>query len=267
MLPDTSDRRSSRLRLLRCLAGSSVLVLLACSSSTESSPAGSGGASPAGSGGALAEGGASTAGHSGRSTGGASDAGGPGGGSEPRGGTGDAGSDTGGMGSGGSRETGDGEFGFSYRAPGADNLDWLCTFNQDSDSGHVYVRLLQTGTTQVGIGKVPVYEVELAQISLGGEVSALTSVNYDHGGGHNNDSITFDFGGKTHTYYHSSFGFGFRKCQNMDCRNVYAAGTTTLETEGCDSNRTLPEVCVSFKPDGTHDALVDKFMKCPGDAQ
>jgi hypothetical protein len=180
---------------------------------------------------------------------------------------GSAGSAAAGMGSGGSRETGDGEFGFSYRAPGADNLDWLCTFTQGSDSGHVYVRLLQTGTMQVGIATVPVYDAELAQISLGGEVSALTSTTYDYGGGHHNDAITFEFGGNTHTYYHSSFGFGFRKCQNMDCRNVYAEGTTTLEAEGCTSERTLPEVCVSFKPDGTHDALVDEFMKCPGDTQ
>ena len=168
------------------------------------------------------------------------------------------------MGSGGSQETGDGEFGFSYRTPGEDNLDWLCTFNDDSGSGHVYIRLLQTGMVQVGIGRVPVYEAELAQISLSGQVSALASAKYDYGGGHHNDSLTFDFGGKTHTYYHSSFGFGFRKCQNMDCRNVYAPGTTTLESEGCSSDRLLPEVCVSFKSDGSHDALVDKFMKCPG---
>lgn len=168
---------------------------------------------------------------------------------------------------GGSQETGDGEFGFSYRAPGGDNLDWLCTFNQDSESGHVYIRLAQTGMMQVGLAKVPVYDAELAQISLSGQVSTLASAKYDYGGGHHNDAISFDFGGKTHTYYHSSFGFGFRKCQNMDCRNVYAAGTTTLEAEGCASTRTLPEVCVSFKPDGTHDALVDKFMKCPGDAE
>jgi hypothetical protein len=53
----------------------------------------------------------------------------------------------------------------------------------------------------------------------------------------------------------------------MDCRNVYALGTTALAVTGCDKDRKLPEVCVSIKPDGSHPALTDKFMKCPGDTQ
>src|SRR5688572_12933495 len=69
MVTDSSDRRSW-LRFLRWLAGGCVLVLLACSSSHESSPAGSSGTSPAGFGGT--EGGASSAGHGGRAMGGAS---------------------------------------------------------------------------------------------------------------------------------------------------------------------------------------------------
>ena len=144
------------------------------------------------------------------------------------------------------------EYGFTYRAPGEKNLDWLCTFHQGDESGYVYVRM-------------PVYSVQLAQISIDGNVSALEGVKYEYGGGHHNDALAFDYGGKSQRYYHSSFGFGFRKCQDMDCRNVYGLGTTTLDTEGCASDRKLPEVCVSFEPDGTHPALTDNFMKCQGD--
>jgi hypothetical protein len=97
-------------------------------------------------------------------------------------------------------------------------------------------------------------------------VTALQNAKYDYGGGHHNDALSFDRDGATQSYYHSSFGFGFRRCQEMDCRNVYAFGTTTLQTEGCTSARSLPEVCVSIDPDGTHAPLVDKFMKCAGDA-
>lgn len=167
---------------------------------------------------------------------------------------------------GGGDETGPREFGFTLRKPGEKHLDWLCTFNSGADTGYVYVRLLQTGMKSTGLASVPVYEAELAQISLNGAVSPLTSAMYDYGGGHHNDALSVDHGGKTHSYYHSSFGFGFRSCQAMDCRNVYTLGTTTLETEGCTRERSLPEVCVSVEADGTHAPLVDEFMKCPGDA-
>jgi len=173
----------------------------------------------------------------------------------------------GGQGGGDHGETGPEEYGFTLRKPGEKNLDWLCTFQDGADSGYTYFRLLQTGTKSAGIATVPVYEVELAQLSLKGAVSTLDNAKYDYGGGHHNDSLSFDHGGKSHNYYHSSFGFGFRSCQPMDCRNVYAVGTTTLNTEGCTSARSLPEVCVSIADDGTHAALVDKFMKCPGDTQ
>lgn len=157
------------------------------------------------------------------------------------------------------------EYGFNVRKPGAMNLDWLCTF--DGKSSYVYARLLQTGTERKGIAETPVYMVELAQISVNGKVSELANAYYDYGGGHHNDALGFDYDGATHSYYHSSFGFGFRSCQPMDCRNVYALGTTTLQTEGCAPARSLPATCVSIEADGTHAALEDKFVKCPGDSR
>jgi hypothetical protein len=147
------------------------------------------------------------------------------------------------------------------------SLDWLCTFHgtaKDKD-GHVYVRLMQTGTKSVGLATVPVYSAELAQISLGGNVTALANAQYDYGGGHHNDSLAFDYEGQTYKYYHSSFGLGFRSCQPMDCLSAYAPGGTTPTADGCTSARTLPVVCVLIKAGGTHDPLVDRYMKCQGD--
>jgi hypothetical protein len=145
------------------------------------------------------------------------------------------------------------------------DLDWLCTFAGASAPAHVYVRLRQIGTTSAGLAKTPVYTAELAQVSVDGVVSTLDKVDYDYGGGHHNDSLSFDYGGERHSYYHSSFGFGFRACQPMDCRNVYEPGATTPKTEGCAADRALPEVCVGIEPDGTHPPLNDTFMKCQGD--
>jgi hypothetical protein len=242
----------------------SALGLVACSSPAEQAGNGTAGGRDADSGGmAGTTSGSGSAGAAGAASGGA--------GSE----NGGAGASTGGSqdpgGSGGSESGGEGnvtgEYGFAYRKPGDKNLDWLCTFTENAESGYVYVRLAVTGMTSTGLAMVPTYAVELAQISVGGKVSALTGAEYDYGGGHHNDALSFDYAGKSQRYYHSSFGFGFRSCQGMDCRSVYAAGTTTLETDGCTSDRALPEVCVSIEPDGTHAPLVDTFMKCPGDTQ
>jgi hypothetical protein len=162
--------------------------------------------------------------------------------------------------------TGGGEYGFTYRPVQNNQLDWLCTLHAAADSTFVYIRLDQTGTQSVGIATVPVYTAVLAKTSADGTVTDLASAQYDYGGGHNNDSLQFAYQGKTYKYYHSSFGFGFRQCQPMDCVNIYPQGSTTLETEGCTSARKLPEVCVQIKADATHGPLVDTFKKCPGDS-
>lgn len=245
-------------------------VLVACSSPNEGLPGGG-----AGTGGTVgASGSPGTAGKSamaGNGAGGEAAGGsGTGGaaGSVSEGGTTSGGSDAQG-GKGGTEPNAPGteEYGFTLRKPGAKNLDWLCTFKGEAESGYVYVRLLQTGTEMKGLAETPVYSAELAQLSVNGTVSALQNAQYDYGGGHHNDALSFDYGGKTHSYYHSSFGFGFRSCQPMDCRNVYALGTTTLQTEGCGATRSLPETCVVIEADGNHAALVDKFQKCQGDSR
>jgi len=263
-----------------CLLLGSCLSFAACSSSSDTPAAGGGDGGGAGGGGSAPTGGkngtagdggkAGSAAHGGSAGGGSQagkDAGGGGSGGAPTAGASNGGSEQVGGSSDSGGESGTGEFGFEIRKPGEKNLDFLCTFKDGSDSGHVYARLLQTGTQHVGIAETPVYSVELAQISINGAVSALQGAKYDYGGGHHNDSLSFDHSGKTERYYHSSFGFGFRSCQPMDCRNVYALGTTTLDKEGCAKDRSLPEVCVSIKPDGTHDPLDDAFMKCQGDSQ
>jgi hypothetical protein len=187
------------------------------------------------------------------------------------------GGQTGGGGSSGGTD-GAGEFGFSYREPQSHqfscpnkpeidvpDMDWLCTFHHDDQLKHVYVQSTATGVTCL-LAAFGVYESKVAQISIDGVVSPLADAKYDWGGGHNNDSLTFSYAGKTYKYYHSSFGFGFRKCQPMDCLSTYAPGATTPEIDGC-APRTVPEVCVQIKPGKIHEPLVDKFAKCPGDTK
>lgn len=168
-----------------------------------------------------------------------------------------------------------GEYGFTYSKPGSNQVsctgpngartedvadaDWLCTFHIGGKTAHVYAQADATGA-QCMMTLVPVFGKVSAQISVDGVVSTLSNAKYDAGGNHHNDSLQFDYQDKTYKYYHSSFGFGWRACQPMDCINVYKQGSTTIETEGCSSARTLPEVCAPINA-----PLVDTFKKCPGD--
>lgn len=184
-------------------------------------------------------------------------------------------------GSGGSTGAG-GEYGFTYRSPGshtvsctgatgvmtvdaAPDMDWLCTFNQANQKGYVYIRATVTSAECLGMGAIPVYTTELAQLSIDGVVTSLANAQYNYGGNHNNDYVTFDYQAASYKYYHSSFGWGWHACHPMDCVNIYAAGSTTPTTEGCTSVRSLPEICVPIEAGGTHAPLVDTFEKCPGD--
>jgi hypothetical protein len=188
--------------------------------------------------------------------------------------TGGTGGSTGGTGG------GIGEFGFELRVPQTHTLtctgpdfpsgfdmdipdkDWLCTFEDGTVQGYIYVRATPASLSQYC---APIMNTVLAQISIGGQVSTLSSARYDWGGNHNNDSIAFDYGGQHYRYYHSSIGFGYRACQAMDCMQTYQGDGVTLVEDGCTMQRTQPVVCVAIGADGTAPALVDTFSPCPGD--
>jgi len=181
--------------------------------------------------------------------------------------------------SGDSGDTAD-SFGFEMRVPrsrtleceasqfGPDQIeqldsDWICTFVYGGQSGHVY---LQADPTEciVAFGALPGFGDCRGWIALDETVSAVSEVSYDWGGNHHNDSLSFTHDDKKFSFYHSSFGFGFRKCQEMDCLQV-RDGTGTLIEDGCTKERTLPAVCSPVQADGTWAPLVDTFEPCPGD--
>jgi hypothetical protein len=195
-------------------------------------------------------------------------------GGQNTGGQSTGGGGTGGQGAGG----GVSEYGFAIRTPqtraitctGAEDqgpqdlpdTDYLCTFVHGGVSGYVYLQSTPVSCTMM-MSALPTFETKLAQISIDGAVTDLSSATYEWGGNHHNDSFSFVYGGQTFTYDHSSFGFGFRCCDDPDCLRV-SDGATVVE-DGCTKERTLPIVCVLIKPDATHDPLDDTFEHCPGD--
>jgi hypothetical protein len=144
------------------------------------------------------------------------------------------------------------------------DLDWICSFSYDDAAVVVYVQNDPTTCVPTGMSVVPGYE-SYGQAVVDGTATPVTDASYDWGGNHNNDALDFSFGGRSYRVYHSSFGFGWRSCQPMDCIQILDAVGVVTE-DGCTCDRTIPTVCVPVQADGTWDELVDNFAVCAGDA-
>ena len=142
------------------------------------------------------------------------------------------------------------------------DADWLCTFEYDGESGFVYVQN-NLSECVVLYGPMPVFETVGAWISFDG-VATPMEAGYDSGGNHQNDYIEFDWDELHFRYFHSSFDFGWRKCQPMDCLEVYGADGFEQVEDGCTNNRTLPVVCRAIPAGGGIPDLTDTFELCLG---
>ena len=109
------------------------------------------------------------------------------------------------------------------------------------------------------------YRTDGAWMLLDGFLREVPWAAYDGGGNHQNDSVEFRWGDWTFRYYHSTFGIGWRKCQPMDCLEVYDLDGTSLVEDGCTPERTLPVACVAVASDGSISGFLAEFHKCPGD--
>ena len=140
------------------------------------------------------------------------------------------------------------------------DADWICTFEHKGKSGFVYIQSNMT-SCEVIFGANPVFTTAGSWINIDGKISETTGANYDWGGNHHNDFLEFTYSGTKYKYYHSSFGYGWRSCQNMDCIQV---GDPVTE-DGCTKERTLPAVCQQVQADGTVGSFEDSFEPCAGD--
>jgi hypothetical protein len=145
-----------------------------------------------------------------------------------------------------------------------EDQDWICNFDHGEIHGYVYIQSTPVSWIKI-MGVIPSF-TSLAQISIDGQVQSLEGAKYDWGGNHHNDMLSFGYAGNGYNYYHSSFGFGWRSCNNMDCLQVSVGATGTVTEDGCTKDRTLPQVCSKINADGTYEDLSkDTFAKCLGD--
>ncbi|WP_405339062.1 hypothetical protein [Fibrobacter sp.] len=153
-----------------------------------------------------------------------------------------------------------------------DQQDWICSFKYDGDEGFVYVQSSPTDC-EARFSMIPVMSVDTAAFYVNGEYETLKNVTYEWGGNHHNDSFRFSYKGKVFEYFHSSYGWGGRSCQEMDCLKVYESDGETLIEDGCGTfndnisqSRSLPVVCrFASVEDGSFDSFTDTFEICMGD--
>lgn len=141
--------------------------------------------------------------------------------------------------------------------------DMVCTFKYDKLDGYIYMQ--GTPTSCEGFMQaLPVIENPKIELYVNGEKAKVTKPAYDWGGNHHVDEISFEYDGKKFAYNHSSIGFGWRPCQEMDCMKVYSANGKLI-ADGCGEDRTLPIVCNVVDKDGKFGTFEDKFKVCEGD--
>lgn len=151
-----------------------------------------------------------------------------------------------------------------------DQVDWICSFKYDGDEGYVYVQGSPT-SCEARFSMTPIMSIDTAVFYVNGKYETLKDVSYNWGGNHHNDRIRFSYDGKVFEYNHSSYGWGGRSCQEMDCLKVYEADGKTLIEDGCgldadiSSSRKLPVVCRAAGEDGKFDDFTDTFQLCMGD--
>jgi len=144
--------------------------------------------------------------------------------------------------------------------------DHVCTFVTGGNFGE-YEGLFYIQATPVDCTGMMgcAYRTDGAWMLLDGFLREVPGAVYDGGGNHQNDSAEFRLCDWTFRYYHSTFGIGWRKCQPMDCLEVYDLDGTSLVEDGCTPERTLPVACVAVASDGTVSGFPAEFHKCPGD--
>lgn len=142
--------------------------------------------------------------------------------------------------------------------------DWVCSMDYKDIHGYFYMQNTPTSCVEI-MSTTPQYTNDTAELYLNGSLQSISPASYDFGGNHHNDYIKFTYQGYVFHYYHSSFGFGWRSCQPMDCMQVYESDDSTLVEDGCTSERTLPVVCRMANSDGSFDSFADNFTKCIGD--
>lgn len=141
------------------------------------------------------------------------------------------------------------------------DVDHVCTFPESFPKTYLYI---QANPTRCEMMMGCFYDTQGAWVSVDGVLEAIQGAHYDFGGNHANDWVEVPYQGKVYRFFHSTLGFGGRRCQPMDCVQIKDTDENVLE-DGCTKERTVPVTCVVVDADGKVPGFPTTFSKCPGD--
>ena len=146
-------------------------------------------------------------------------------------------------------------------------VDFVCRIDNDELVADLYI---QSSPSDCGEWGNPTYVADNAWLKIDGEIVATVG-EYEFGGRHHNDMITFMHEGARHMLWHSSIGWGWRACARPDCLVICDPGfecvvdsTENVAVDGClrdagDPRPPLGAICVQVNSDGTVPAFDDPW--------
>ncbi len=138
-------------------------------------------------------------------------------------------------------------------------VDHLCRIDNDEMVADLYI---QSSPTDCGEWGNPTYETDNVWLRIDGDITSTTG-EYEFGGRHHNDMISFLHEGSWHRLWHSSIGWGWRACTRPDCLVIcepdvdcVVDSTEGVAVDGClrdagDPPPALQVICVQVNADGT----------------
>ena len=142
--------------------------------------------------------------------------------------------------------------------------DVICTYDYNGEKGFLYVQLTPNSCAG-GMSITPdSYNVDKAEFYVNGKFAEVSDVNYEWGGNHHVEKLSFTYKGNVFRYAQSTMGWGGRPCQNMDCMKVFESDGKTYVENGC-NERSLPFVCRNVNLKGEFSDFTDDYKICEGD--
>jgi hypothetical protein len=165
------------------------------------------------------------------------------------------------------------------------DIDQVCRIANAALNVDLYIQTTPTACTTAG-WVVPTTYGASAFIKRNHTIEPVAVASYDYGGNHHNDTITFTLDNETHVLWHSSIGYGGRRCAPIDCQIRCGTNPTCDEYSGFTVNGCeraagsgpppLPVICVVVNADGSLPPLLDPWtahtgypdyplLPCPGE--
>ena len=142
--------------------------------------------------------------------------------------------------------------------------DVICTYDYNGEKGFLYVQLTPN-SCDGGMSITPGgYNVDNAEFYVNGKFAEVSDVNYEWGGNHHVEKLSFTYKGNVFRYAQSTMGWGGRPCQKMDCMKVFESDGKTSVENGC-NERSLPIVCRNVNLEGEVSDFTDDYKICEGD--